>query len=349
VLWDEDDDIQFPESARPHGLGAPDSCLIGGGPGKPAPVRGLCFRNGWVCIRPPVDDRGDINQNGVANEIGDAVLFSNFFIYGIDQAFAPPGEQREAQKLATDINDDGIVLTIADLVYLVRIITGDAQPFPAGGNPKLTPYQRQAGAIVDVAADRVTVAANSPVDLGGAVFTFRYSGLTVGDAVLSNAASQMVVQSNADRSELRVLVAPMMNVKGARIGAGVNEILSIPTSGQGTIELVDVQMSDAQGNLLTASASKAVPTEYALLQNYPNPFNAGTIIPFGLKEATDWKLTVYNINGQTVRSFSGNGQGQVKVAWDGTDNSGRTIASGVYFYRLETKAFTATKKMTLMK
>jgi hypothetical protein len=141
----------------------------------------------------------------------------------------------------------------------------------------------------------------------------------------------------------------MMNVKGARIGAGINEILSIPTEGNGTIALVDVQMSDAQGNLLSTSVSKAIPTEYALLQNYPNPFNAGTIIPFGLKEQTDWTLNVYNVTGQTVRSFSGNGQGQVQIAWDGTDNHGRPIASGVYFYRLETKTFTATKKMTLMK
>ena len=70
---------------------------------------------------------------------------------------------------------------------------------------------------------------------------------------------------------------------------------------------------------------------------------------FSLKDPLEWKLSVYNIAGQTVRSFSGNGTGQVQVSWDGTDNTGAAIASGIYFYRLETKAFTATKKMILMK
>jgi hypothetical protein len=302
--------------------------------------------DGAICVCEPIDDRGDINQNGIANEVADAVLFSNVFIYGVEETF-PIEARRAAQILATDINDDGIVLTVADLVYLIRIITGDAQPFPA--NPKLTPYQGQANAIVNVGADRVSVTTSSSVDLGGAVFTFRYSGLTVGDVVLSDAASQMVVKSRADRGELRVLVAPAMNVKGARVNAGINEILSIPTSGQGTIELTNVEMSDAQGALLSTSFSKSVPAEYALLQNYPNPFNAGTVIQFSLKEGTDWKLNVYNITGQMIRSFSGNGQGQVQVAWDGSDNAGSAIASGVYFYRLDTKSFTATKKMTLLK
>jgi len=148
---------------------------------------------------------------------------------------------------------------------------------------------------------------------------------------------------------LRILVAPSMDAKGARINAGINELVSIPTTGEGTIELVNVEMSDAQGALLSTNLSRGVPSEYALLQNYPNPFNAGTVIQFSLKDQADWKLSVYNITGQTVRSFSGNGQGQVQVAWDGSDIAGNAIASGVYFYRLETKAFTATKKMTLMK
>jgi flagellar hook assembly protein FlgD len=58
---------------------------------------------------------------------------------------------------------------------------------------------------------------------------------------------------------------------------------------------------------------------------------------------------VYNITGQTVRSFSGNGQGQVQVAWDGRDGTGSNLASGMYFYRLSCKGFTAVKKMVLLK
>jgi hypothetical protein len=327
--------------------GIDPQCLSNPKPGF-RPVPGVCFSGGSVCIIPPPDDRGDINLDGVANSVADAVLFSRYFIYGIDE-FSSDDGLRQVQILATDVNDDGIVLTVADLVYLVRIITGDAQPFPPGGNPKLTPYQAEASAVVNVSANRVSVTTNSAADLGGAVFTFRYSGLIVGTPVLSDAASQMVMTSRTDRGELRVLIAPAMGAKGARINAGINEIVSIPTTGEGTIELVKVEIADAQGALLSTSINKNVPSQYSLLQNYPNPFNAGTVIQFRLKDQADWKLSVYNITGQTVRSFSSNGAGQIQVAWDGNDNAGRSLASGVYFYRLETRSFTATKKMTLMK
>lgn len=322
------------------------ACNLNGKPGHVL-VPNINFCGAWICIRPPQDDRGDINLDGVANSIADAVLFSRYFIEGIN-VFDPNAALREVQILATEINGDGVVLTVADLVYLIRIITGDAQPYPPS-NPKLTPYANSAEAVVNVGSDRVSVATNSAVELGGAVFTFRYSGLTVGQPVLGSGASQMVLSSKATSGELKVLVAPATDARGARINSGVNEVVSIPTEGTGTIELVSVEMSDAQGALLSTTVSRGVPAEYALLQNYPNPFNAGTVISFSLKDQSDWKLNVYNITGQTVRTFSGNGQGQVQVNWDGTDDAGTSIASGVYFYRLETKAFTATKKMTLMK
>ena len=171
----------------------------------------------------------------------------------------------------------------------------------------------------------------------------------VGQPVLSAAASGLTMKSKVENGELRVLVYAWD--KGARVTAGTNEIVTIPTTGDGTIELVDVQLSDASGGLLSSSAAKSiVPTEYALLQNYPNPFNAGTVIAFDLKMETDWNLAVYNIAGQTVRTFSGHDAvGQVHVTWDGTTETGSPVASGVYFYRLKADAFTATKKMTLLK
>ncbi|MEW5701920.1 MAG: HYR domain-containing protein [Candidatus Zixiibacteriota bacterium] len=110
--------------------------------------------------------------------------------------------------------------------------------------------------------------------------------------------------------------------------------------------------SDRASNRITLSLSGAspVPTEYALLQNYPNPFNAGTVMPFSLKNASDWTLTVYNIVGQSVRSFSGHdGAGIVRVSWDGTSDNGAAVSSGIYFYRVTTPEWSASKKMTLVK
>ena len=348
VLWDEEDDVQFPESARPQGLGAPDFCLIGGGPGKPLPERRICFRNGWVCINEPPDDRGDLNLNGIANEIGDAVLYTNYFVYG-SSVWSPP--YQDVQLLASDVNDDGVVLTVADLIYLIRIITGDEQPFPPGGNPKMTPYANFGSATVRTESDRLIVSTTSPVDVGGAWLIFRYSGITIGGPALLDAASGMNLRYNAEAGELRVLVHPSWDGDFASVGTGSHDILTIPTTGDGTIELVEVQMSDARGALLSTVVAKSfVPKSYALLQNYPNPFNAGTVIAFDLIENADWDLTIYNVLGQAIRRFEGNNDaGRVSVTWDGRTEGGNSASSGVYLYRISANGFTATKKMTLVK
>jgi len=308
------------------------------------------FCPGLICIDEPPDDRGDINLNGLANEIGDAVLFTNYFIYG--DVWDPVWE--DVQILATDINNDGIVLTVADLIYLIRVITGDEQPFPPGtgtGSPKLSPYANSGTATVRVLNNNATVSTTSNVEVGGALLVFRYSGLSTGEPTLLSGAAGMNLRYSATGSELRVLIHPSWDGELAAIGAGNNEILSIPTTGDGSIELVEVQMSDARGALMSTSAAKSVvPTEYALQQNYPNPFNAGTVMSFDLVKDADWTLSIYNVAGQTVREFSGrNGAGSVRVTWDGTTEAGMSASSGVYFYRVTANGFNATKKMTLVK
>lgn len=104
---------------------------------------------------------------------------------------------------------------------------------------------------------------------------------------------------------------------------------------------------------IPAGGSNAVPATFALAQNYPNPFNAGTVIRFGLPkdEAGNVKLVVYNVLGQSVRTLADRDfePGNHEVAWDGTDNNGSPAASGVYFYRIQTKHSSDTKKMTLLK
>ena len=87
------------------------------------------FYNGGVDIAfvDPVDTRGDLNLNGILNEIADMVIYTNYFLSGLD-AFPVLG--REAVIAASDVNADGKTLTYQDAVYLYRIIIGEALPFP---------------------------------------------------------------------------------------------------------------------------------------------------------------------------------------------------------------------------
>lgn len=103
---------------------------------------------------------------------------------------------------------------------------------------------------------------------------------------------------------------------------------------------------------LDNSADPALtPGKFALNQNFPNPFNPSTMITYALGRESHVRLCIYNILGQAVRTLvNGNAAAGIhKVVWDGTDNHGHQLASGVYFYRITAGAYTSTRKMTLLR
>ena len=87
------------------------------------------------------------------------------------------------------------------------------------------------------------------------------------------------------------------------------------------------------------------------LENYPNPFNPETTISYNLKKDGDVELDIYNIKGQKVKSLMKEYQkeGNHKVVWNGENESGKRVSSGVYFCKIKTKDEVITRKMTLMK
>jgi uncharacterized repeat protein (TIGR01451 family) len=100
----------------------------------------------------------------------------------------------------------------------------------------------------------------------------------------------------------------------------------------------------------TKSQSKT-PTEYALLQNYPNPFNPVTEIQYQLPQAGNVELIVYNILGQKVRTLVNKTQtpGFYTIRWDGKNDAGSFVTSGVYLFQLKTKGFSKVKKMLIVR
>jgi len=95
----------------------------------------------------------------------------------------------------------------------------------------------------------------------------------------------------------------------------------------------------------------AVPTDFVLLQNHPNPFNPETDIRFEIPNETHVTLKIYNMRGVEVRTLisENKSSGMHTVTWNGLDNAGLKVASGVYIYRLEAGQFSCTKKMAMLK
>ncbi|MEE9443619.1 MAG: T9SS type A sorting domain-containing protein [candidate division Zixibacteria bacterium] len=332
LIWNELDDLNYPENDRIPFTGTPDWC---GNDGKVPPIRCADFVYGGIDIvcSDSIDDRGDINMNGLPNEVADAVMLTNYFISGLS-AF---GNHVEASIAASDVNADGVSLTVADLVYLVRIITGDADPL-------LKPIVTSEFNIASHRrGDQVDIKYQSEVNAGAALLIFEASG-NVGMPLLGDGAEDMDMAYNIEDNQLRVLI---YNIGSQSIKSGENTLLSIPSDG--SLTLIGAEIADFFGGTMTTSI-KEIPDIFTLSQNYPNPFNPSTSISLSMATPGDWSIIVYNIAGQIIREYSGYSEaGIVSVIWDGTDKNGDKIASGIYLYRAVSGQFKATRKMVLMK
>jgi len=94
-----------------------------------------------------------------------------------------------------------------------------------------------------------------------------------------------------------------------------------------------------------------VPPVSSLDQNFPNPFNPVTTIRFQLEEPSRVRLEIFDVRGALVRKLVNGARpaGGNLVTWDGKNDSGQAVSSGVYFYRLTANDFSHTKKMVFLK
>ncbi|MBU8932546.1 MAG: T9SS type A sorting domain-containing protein [candidate division Zixibacteria bacterium] len=303
-------------SEFPTNNGAQEECLIGGGPDKPYPLTLIDFYNGGVDIAcaDSIDDRGDLNLNGLAYEIADAVLYSNFFVYG--PSVLGEGEAYQARVAASDANADGIPLSVGDLVYMIRVIVGDAMPY----NKNVSPI------AVEMVNNNGRLSINSDVPMGAALIVAEGNV----SPVLLTEDMELLYAYDASNDQTRALVYSLSG------NTFTGEFLDVQN------EVVTMEIATFEGHPVKIDM---IPANFALAQNFPNPFNPTTTIAFDVPVATAYTMTIYNINGQEVKRFDGNAEaGVFEIEWNASD-----VGSGVYFYRLEAGAFSDTKKMVLVK
>ena len=95
----------------------------------------------------------------------------------------------------------------------------------------------------------------------------------------------------------------------------------------------------------------AMPNSYSLLQNYPNPFNPVTKLRYELPENSHVNITIYDMLGRAVKTMVNQHQnaGHRSIIWDGTNDYGNTVSTGIYLYQIQAGAYTRTKKMVFLK
>ena len=114
---------------------------------------------------------------------------------------------------------------------------------------------------------------------------------------------------------------------------------------------VDVSGAETLHPVISSVTPTVLPVAYSLSQNYPNPFNPTTEISYGLPARTHVTLKVYNLLGQEVVTLvdAEKAAGRHTASWNTFDGQAAQVASGIYFYRLETEDFSATRKMVFLK
>lgn len=172
---------------------------------------------------------------------------------------------------------------------------------------------------------------------------------------LFGAASPLFLTSSKEAGHVMVANASVVSNAGVN-GDGAAGVLVFRKLGSatGAFRLSNLLVLDAAGRVNPVQDVQSLdlkPRDFGLDQNYPNPFNPSTQIAYRLPEDSNVRLVVFNILGQQVRTLV-NGRvsaGAFSIAWDGRDEAGRQVASGVYLYRLDAGKFKAIKRMTLLK
>lgn len=123
----------------------------------------------------------------------------------------------------------------------------------------------------------------------------------------------------------------------------------IDTTGIGKADVYLIRIASDETGITEGDEIK--PLKCYLSQNYPNPFNSSTFIRYIIAEPSDVRIKIYNQLGQAVRTLVNENKdtGKYNVTWDGKDEQGKKLSSGVYFYELRVDAQIATRKMLYLK
>lgn len=164
---------------------------------------------------------------------------------------------------------------------------------------------------------------------------------------------------NNFESAISVVGLPLPKQGGSEESFTVNDLLD------GAVYYFAIKTVDEAGNIsgisnivrvvnlaLDVDDDQELPQDYWLAQNYPNPFNPTTTIQYSIPARLHVRLVVYNVNGQVIATLVDGvkSAGQYEETWNGAGPGGASVvASGVYFYRLETNRGAETRKMVLLK
>ncbi len=322
---------------------------------------------------------GDADGNGLYS-IADA-------IYLINRIFNSGPTPIPYPICSGDANCDGVV-SIADGIYLINFIfaggpspcdcltwlglngsplrfgsfeSGDAHESEAANK-----RQAKSSAFLQSRIDEsessdraeISVSCESGIDIAGVQLEFKFDELRAATPVVlaTPRSEKLEMFSVVVDGILRVGLIDLAGKESIAAGSGPILTLLLDQNGLQSFEFERAVVCDRSGVELNVTFSKAtensaLPQNYSLEQNYPNPFNPSTTISYALPHSSLVQLDIYNVLGQSVRRLVNGFEpaGYRSVEWDGRDDAGHSVPSGVYFYKITSANFTESRKMLMIK
>ena len=266
----------------------------------------------------------------------------------------PDGDKLTYTAVSSDTSKVNASVSNATLTIAISTVT-------AAGQTTVTVTASDPGGLT--ATQSVSVTVNPVVDLNNDGVVNILDLVLVASQLGQTGATKADVNGDGIVNVLDItLIASMVEGASAAPAAGALTAQHIQSWLNKATDLIQSpslsrEFSYEQGIVsLEQILTRLLPESTALLANYPNPFNPETWMPYRLSEPSEVTLTVYSLTGEVIRRFAlghqSTGVYQSRgraVYWDGANESGDAVASGIYFYTLTAGDFSATRKMLIRK
>ena len=296
----------------------------------------------------------DINGDGAVNADDEAATRDVDYTATVRSLTIPAGSASGTTTFTITPSDDRTVevdetirLTVPDANNQITAQYADEEDVTLTvGTVDITLQDTGAGGAPSFAADAAI--ADQTYAVGTAIADLVLPEASGGDAPLTYSISALPAGLEFDAVTRTLAGTPTAATDGA-----LAVTYTVTDSGDDTAPLIfSITVNSAPGSEAAKAVVQTRPTAFSLADNFPNPFNPTTTIQYALPQAADVELTVYNVVGQPVRTLVAEHQsaGRYVVEWDATNDSGHSLSSGMYFYRLQAGGeFFEVKKMLLLK
>ena len=233
----------------------------------------------------------------------------------LDPALAPEAVEQVLEETAEDLGEPGF-----DFIY---------------GNGLISAFDAVVGAVGDEAAPRCEI-----VSVEDDVLTVEVQDVGIG---LDRIEQRRATNATLDLPDFARSTTEPVRFTATKINPDKRSTV--------IVEVFDVAGNSVTCDPVVTTLASGVPEAFELGANYPNPFNPTTRIQFKLPEAAQVEMTVFDVTGREVATLVREAMeaGTFEVEWDGRDNAGRTLPSGMYLYRLNAGAFSDSRTMVLLK